>query len=301
MNIDKTPTRARRSSVEHEEEQLWIGFYRRIGADHGLASELLVQLDNDPQMKRTHLALYVWCMNCMQLNKDRQARNRRIGQFVRRIHDRYVGASLRLIQAMGLRRKESVQFRPFVHVVPFETTGLPAHAREADRYVRTRGKGGRVRYVPLDSPIRIAAVEFALGIVRNQDDHIGDPTRDLKQNLRRFDHVMEKFGITIRERGATVHGLRHEVMNNHFEAITGEPSPVRGGARVTEEIDRLARIKISHLAGHARIRAAGAYIGSRTRQPQSNNSPQSSEATTLATDGQASLTSPQSMAAPQPE
>ena len=215
-------------------------------------------------------------------------------------YDRHVGASLRLIQAMGLRRKESVQFRPFAHVVPFEATGLSPDARQADRYVRTKGKGGRVRYVPLDSPTRLAAVDFALGIVRHQDDHIGDPTKDLKQNLRRFDYVMEKFGITLRELGVTGHGLRHQVMNDQFEAITGEPSPVRGGGPVAAEMDRAARTKVSNLAGHARVRAAGAYIGSRARQPRSNNSPQSPEATTHATNDQAGLAMPSTMA-PRPD
>jgi hypothetical protein len=51
-------------------------------------------------------------------------------------YDRHVGASLRLIQAFGLRRKESVMFRLHRCVVPFEATGLPAEEREADHYVR---------------------------------------------------------------------------------------------------------------------------------------------------------------------
>jgi hypothetical protein len=38
---------------------------------------------------------------------------------------------------------------------------------------------------------------------------MGDPTRDLKRNLRRFDYVMEKFGITFAQLGVTAHGLRH--------------------------------------------------------------------------------------------
>ena len=192
-------------------------------------------------------------------------------------YDQRVGASLRLIQTMGLRRKESVQFRPFTHVVPFEATGLSPDEKQADRYVKTKGKGGRVRFVALDSPARIAAVEFALGIVRHQDDHVSDPTKDLKQNLRRFDYVMEKFGITIRERGATGHGLRHEVMNDTFEAITGEPSPVRGGRPLPPEIDRAARISVSQLAGHARTRAASAYIGGRVGKPELQNTPQMPE------------------------
>lgn len=176
-------------------------------------------------------------------------------------YDRYVGASLRLIQAMGLRRKESVLFRPFESVVPFESTGLALEDKAADRYVRIKGKGGRVRFVPLDSPARLAAVDFAQSVVGSRDAHMGDPAHDLKQNLRRFDYVLEKFGITFRALGVTAHGLRHEVLIRHFEALTGRPPPVRGGKGVSPEMDRVARLAVSELAGHARVRASGAYLG----------------------------------------
>jgi site-specific recombinase XerC len=176
-------------------------------------------------------------------------------------HDRFVGASLRLIRAMGLRRKESVLFRPFESVVPFESTGLPPEDKLADRYARIKGKGGRVRHIPLDSPARLAAVAFAQGVVSSQDAHMGNPTHDLRKNLRHFDYVLTKFGITVRERGVTAHGLRHEVLIGHYEALVGIPPPVRGGQMVPPELDRQARQSVSRLAGHARIRASGAYLG----------------------------------------
>ncbi len=175
--------------------------------------------------------------------------------------DVHVGASLRLIQAMGLRRKESVQFRPFEHVVPFGETGLPADQRQADRYAWVKGKGGRVRWIALESPARLAALAHAQSVVSGHDAHMGDPARDLRKNLRRFDYVMEKFGITLRERGVTGHGLRHEVLNEVYQQITGEASPVRGGGSVAPESDRVAREAVSQLAGHARIRASAAYLG----------------------------------------
>ena len=146
--------------------------------------------------------------------------------------DLRVGASLRLMSALGLRRKESVQFRPFQHVMPFSETGLPENQQQADRYAWVKGKGGRVRWIPLDSPVHLAALEFAQGVVDSRDAHMGDPRRDLKRNLRRLDYVLEKFGITLRKRGATGHGLRHEVLNDAYEDITGVPSPVRGGGPV---------------------------------------------------------------------
>jgi site-specific recombinase XerC len=176
-------------------------------------------------------------------------------------YDPLVGASLRLIQAFGLRRKESVQCHPFEHVMPFTETGLAVDQQQADRYLWVKGKGGRVRWVPLASPVQQAALELAQQVVASRDAHMGAPDRDLKRNLRRFDYVLEKFGITLRERGATGHGLRHERLNDAYEGITGVPSPVRGGGPVSPELDRAARLAVSQLAGHARLRASGAYLG----------------------------------------
>ena len=158
-------------------------------------------------------------------------------------------------------RKESVQCRPFEHVMPFTETGLAVDQQQADRYLWVKGKGGRVRWVPLTSPVQQAALELAQQVVTSRDAHMGAPGRDLKRNLRRFDYVLEKFGITLRERGATGHGLRHERLNDAYERITGVPSPVRDGGPVPPELDRAARLAVSQLAGHARVRASGAYLG----------------------------------------
>lgn len=184
-------------------------------------------------------------------------------------YDRYVGASLRLIRAMGLRRKESVMFRPNLCVVPFEATGLAPEQREADRYARIKegAKGGRLRFVPLSTPERIAAVEFAQAVAQGKDAHLGDPRRSLQRNLRRFDYVMAKFGITEEGLGATAHGLRHEAMIDRYMAKSeGKAPPVRGGSMVLPDIDLEARLAAAQLAGHNRVRAAGAYLGSMLAQ-----------------------------------
>ncbi len=175
-------------------------------------------------------------------------------------HDPYVGASLRLIQALGLRRKESVLFRPHESVVQFEDTGLIRQDNAADRYVRIKGKGGRVRFIPLDSPDRLSAVDFARSVVASMDGHMGHPAKDLKQNLRHFGYVLDKFGITFRDLGVTAHGLRHEALIRHFESLAGHPPPVRGGTDLSRDTDHSARKAVSELAGHARVRASGAYL-----------------------------------------
>jgi site-specific recombinase XerC len=198
-----------------------------------------------------------------QRDKSWSAQNVDIDAVVDQVvaHDRYVGASLRLVRAFGLRRKESVLFRPYHSVVAFEDTGLPPEEQAADRYARIHGKGGRVRFVPIDSPTRQAAIAFAQEIAGSRDAHLGDPAGDLKRNLRRFDNVLRKFGICAAQLGVTAHGLRHEALIDHYQTLTGASPPVRGGDAPPPEIDRTARQAVARLAGHSRIRAAGAYLG----------------------------------------
>ena len=83
MSPEKPQTRARRSGVEFEEERAWVTFYRRVGRDTAIATEVLAQLEADPQMKRARLALYLCCKESLRVHQALQARNKRIGQFVR--------------------------------------------------------------------------------------------------------------------------------------------------------------------------------------------------------------------------
>lgn len=83
MSQEKTHRpRVRRSSVHLEEEKAWISFYRRVG-NPDIAAEVMHQLESDPEMKRLHLALYLRCKESLRAQKARQARHKRIGQFVR--------------------------------------------------------------------------------------------------------------------------------------------------------------------------------------------------------------------------
>ena len=83
MSIEKSHPRPRRSSLDSEEERAWVRFYQRVGRDPAIASEVLAQLESDPEMKRSHLALYLCCRESLRQHKSHQARNKRIGQLVR--------------------------------------------------------------------------------------------------------------------------------------------------------------------------------------------------------------------------
>lgn len=179
--------------------------------------------------------------------------------------DPWIGAALLLIQAFGLRRKEALMFHPD-QVVGFIETGLPDAKRTADRYLAVlRGsKGGRRRYIPVDSPAREAALLHALQHIRADGD-LAPAGRTLKQALERFSYTMKKFGLTAQGLGATAHGLRHQVLLETFAHCAGYPAPVRGGVDKGNE-DRDARQQVAELAGHGRHRASSAYLGSVRKQ-----------------------------------
>ena len=86
MSLEKPRPRPRRSGIESEEERAWVGFYQRVGRDSAIATEVMTQLESDPEMKRTHLALYLCCKESLRRHKAHQARNKRIGQFLSLIH-----------------------------------------------------------------------------------------------------------------------------------------------------------------------------------------------------------------------
>ena len=185
-------------------------------------------------------------------------------------YDRHVGAALQLVRAFGLRRKEAVMMRPHACVVPFSATRLPADRQKAENYlwVCQGSKGGRPRFLAIATPTQQQAVAYAQEVAGARDAHLSDPGRDLKQNLNRFSYVLRRFGLSLKERGATGHGLRHEAFVDVWVQATGTQPPVRGGTQPPQEVREAARKDIAEMAGHARKRAAGAYIGSvRAQRP----------------------------------
>lgn len=98
---ERARPRAKRFGVEFEEERAWVTFYRRVGHDVTLATEVLAQLESDPEMKRTHLALVLCCKESLRSHKARQARNKRIGQFVRWLCSGLFVAPLRVLRRSG--------------------------------------------------------------------------------------------------------------------------------------------------------------------------------------------------------
>lgn len=92
-------SRSRRFGVDFEEEKAWVSFYSRVG-NPAIATEVMNQLESDPEMKRTHLALYLRCKETLRTQKARLARNKRIGQFVRMLSSAMFVAPVIAIQRL---------------------------------------------------------------------------------------------------------------------------------------------------------------------------------------------------------
>jgi integrase len=163
--------------------------------------------------------------------------------------DPWVGTQLLICWRYGIRVKEAIMIQPHL-------------ADLGDRLLLEPGtKGGRPRYVPIDTPEKRAALDEAKRLVRIRSAHLGRPGKSLKQNMDRFRTVMKKFGITGAALGVTPHGLRHEFGNDLYEALTGEPSPVRSGEPIDRDADRAARLVVAERLGHGRRNVTRAYLG----------------------------------------
>jgi hypothetical protein len=176
-------------------------------------------------------------------------------------YDRNAAASLRLIQAFGLRFKESLMLRPHRDVLTAQQAGAPANgpARYLDTHRGT--KGGRDRLLPIDSPQRGAAVAQACSVAIGADDSVSDPRRTLAQAERRLRYVMERHGITRAGLKVVPHGLRHQDAADAHHAMTGQPPPVAGGGAVGPALDAHARQAIAEHLDHGRPGIANAYLG----------------------------------------
>lgn len=173
-------------------------------------------------------------------------------------HDPWVAAQLRVARAFGLRVKEAVMLQP-------HRAAKPDEASTPHRYLEVmRGtKGGRLRVVPIDTEPKRAALDAARKLVGRESGHLGNPARDLKQNLDRLHYVMRKFGVTRRALGITAHGLRHGYAADRYEKLSGTPAPVRGGHIADRDADLRARLGVAEQLGHGRPEIAGVYVGAR--------------------------------------
>lgn len=176
-------------------------------------------------------------------------------------YDQYVGMQLKMMWAFGIRRKEAICFKPRIN----DRGEFIEVGEGAVIFLKEGTKGGRARVADFDfmqdAAGRRAVLDEAKLMVGSEDAHLGRPNQTLVQNIKHFEYVMQKFGITKDGLGVTSHGLRHQAMNDGYEELAGCPSPVRGGKCEDKTLDDNARIRMTQNAGHIRTQITSAYYG----------------------------------------
>ncbi|EBV2776124.1 integrase, partial [Salmonella enterica] len=166
----------------------------------------------------------------------------------------WVALSLRLQEAFGLRREESMKFRG-----AWALKGQSPDNACAISLKSSWTKGGRPRSIPVLTPEQrklLAEVRELAG-----SGSLIPPDRSYREHLRVFERETASVGI-----GHT-HGLRHAYAQRRYEELTGRKPPVLGGRsrrtmrREERRKDDEIRRQISEELGHSRISVTSIYIG----------------------------------------
>src|SRR5262249_24490003 len=177
-----------------------------------------------------------------------ESKAQHLGKGLESVSDSHVRMSLSLQQAFGLRREESIKFRP-------------RYADRRDRIVLKGSwtKGGRPRVVPITTAEQRAVLDEvhrfagAGSLVPAQKTYI--------QQRDTYDGQCKAAGLS------HMHGLRHHYAQARYEALTGWKAPAAGGPGVqvlTPEQrleDAIARQTISQELGHEREQITAVYLG----------------------------------------
>lgn len=169
-------------------------------------------------------------------------------EHLNKISSERVRLSLKLERWFGMRKEESLKFRP-------------SYADKAD-YLLMQGswcKNGRPREIPIttDKQRRILADCHK---VAGNGSMIPDQ-KSYAQHLSSFEKYCGRAGIR------NVHGLRHKYAQVWYELETGWKCPKNGGMSSKDmtdkqkRIDFKARMKISHALGHGREQITAVYLG----------------------------------------
>lgn len=130
-----------------EEDRAWSQLYTAIGHP-STAEEVVKQLEADPQAKRTHLALYIRAKTTLREQKAVDARNQRIGSFVRWVLTSVVLGPFRWLRAArSVAAGVAIEALPPVRREPSRTRatalrGDPDFAPAKERFAGTAAGAG---------------------------------------------------------------------------------------------------------------------------------------------------------------
>ena len=169
--------------------------------------------------------------------------------------DENIAQSLRLQDAFGLRREESMKFQP--------EFALDGQTIDNAKYIRLKDswtKGGRPRTIPISNEKQRQELRKAYAQAVKNGGSMIPKEKSYKAHKSNFEAVTHGLGV-----GQT-HGLRHGYAQTRYLELMGFPCPAVGGSRslTSEEIakDKEIRMLISEELGHSRINITSVYLGS---------------------------------------
>jgi hypothetical protein len=160
----------------------------------------------------------------------------------------YVAMSLRLQEAFGLRREESIKIRP----------GW-ADQGNVLRLKDSWTKGGRYREIPIGTEAQRAVLNEAKRLAGGGS--LIPEGLSYRDQLKAFRAECKRVGLN------GVHGLRHRYAQTRYLDKTGWESPARGGPTAKQlspeqrSIDQRVRLEISLELGHGRAQITAVYLG----------------------------------------
>jgi hypothetical protein len=167
---------------------------------------------------------------------------------LRLVEDEHVRMALRLQEAFGLRREESIKFSP-------------TYADRGDHLQLKASwcKGGRAREVP----IRTAEQRALLADVHRLAGKgaLIPAHRTYIQQRRIYERHSARAHLS------KLHGLRHAYAQHRYHELTGFACPAAGGPtsrQLTDEqraADHAARLRVSRELGHEREQITAVYLG----------------------------------------
>lgn len=167
--------------------------------------------------------------------------------------DPYVGQSLKLQDAFGLRREESMKFQPI-----YALQGQSIDEAKEIRIKNSWAKGGRERTIPITNERQRDVLRSAYQLVGHGSLIPSDKT--YKSHLVLFEFQTRENGI-----GRT-HGLRHNYAQSRYRELMGFDCPAKGGKKLLDPEEKLkdqaVRLQISQELGHNRINITTIYLGS---------------------------------------
>lgn len=165
--------------------------------------------------------------------------------------DAFVAIQLELQRAFALRMKEAALLKP--------------HMADRGHYLAVNWgtKGGRDRVVDIKTDYQKDVLARAKAMLAKPTDSMIPKGYVFKQWKNHYYYVCREADIS-RKNGITGHGLRHERLNETYETITGQASPIKGGstAGIDKQLCIAARQEIAENAGHSRLTISSAYLGS---------------------------------------